>query len=252
MSLLMSGVLFAQVEDFETEETEAVETNLPVFHEREPVSNLETFARKLVGGYMVNLFIDGGWLMWPLLFLGIWGMALVIWKLVALQYAKINVVKFLDDILPLIKEKKYVDAIEYANNARGPIAAMVHAGLLKTDKGVEAVEKAIDNTATVEMAFLERQLVSMSTVINLAPLVGFFGTILGMIVAFQAIAAAGDIDPTIVAEGIELALITTMAGLAVAIPVQLFYNIILQMIDNIVLDMQRASDKIIETLVENK
>jgi biopolymer transport protein ExbB len=218
----------------------------------ETMSGLEIFARKLVGGYIVTLFINGGWLMWPILFLGIWGIAICIWKYVALTYAKINVTNFLNEIVPLVKEKKYKEAIEIAEKTRGPIAAVISAGLQKSDRGLESVEKAIENTATIEMAFLERQFISMSTVINLAPLVGFFGTILGMIVAFDAIAAAGDVDPTIVADGISLALITTLAGLAVAIPVQLLFNILLQMVDNIVLDMQRTIDKITETFVENK
>jgi len=228
------------------------ETATLFFDEADRMSNLEILARKLVGGFMVKLFIDGGWLMWPILFLGIWGIALCIWKFVALTYAKANVSDFLNDILPLVKNKKYQEAIEVAKKTRGPVAAVIEAGLLKADRGTEAVEKAIENTATIEMAFLEKQFISMSTVINLAPLVGFFGTILGMIVAFDAIAAAGDVDPTIVADGISLALITTMAGLAVAIPVQLFFNILLQMVDNIVLDMQRAIDKVVETFVENK
>jgi len=216
------------------------------------MSGLEIFARKLVGSYLVSLFEKGGLVMWPILLLFIWGLAICIWKLVALSYAKINVSNFLTGIVPLIKEKKYTEALEYAKKSRGPVSAIVVSGLLKVELGNEAVEKAIENTATVEMAFLEKQFLSMSTVITLAPLLGFFGTIQGMIIAFDRIAAAGDVDPTIVAEGISVALITTLAGLAVAIPIQLLFNIELQMVDNLVLDMQRASDKVMETIVENK
>jgi biopolymer transport protein ExbB len=259
VALLMVGLLTAMLiatengmNDSEVPPSYIDENFESIFDDVPTMSNLELFARKLVGGFMVKLFIDGGWLMWPILFLGIWGMAICIWKLVALSYAKINTTEFINTIIPLVKEKKYEEAIKLCADTRGPVSTVISAGLMKVDRGVPAVEKAIENTATIEMAFLEKQFISMSTVINLAPLVGFFGTILGMIVAFDAIAAAGDVDPTIVADGISLALITTLAGLAVAIPVQLFFNILMQMVDNIVLDMQRTIDKVTETLVENK
>jgi len=261
--MIIMGILFSTTLLFsqaavptalaEESEIDTLAVEVPIVETEVPqMGSLETFARKLVGSYLVTLFIDGGVVMWPILLLFIWGLAISIWKLVALMYAKINVTNFLNDICPLIKDKKYKEALEYAQKTRGPVAAMVISGLLKIDKGTEAVEKAIENTATVEMAFLEKQFISMSTVITLGPLLGFFGTIQGMIVAFDAIAAAGDVDPTIVAEGISVALITTLAGLAVAIPIQLFFNIELQLVDNIVLDMQRASDKVLETIVENK
>ena len=135
---------------------------------------------------------------------------------------------------------------------RGPVAAILHAGLIKADKGVEAVEKAIENAGVIEMAFLEKGFIPLSTTINLAPMFGFFGTVVGMIRAFRDIAAAGEVEPTIVASGIQIALITTAAGLAVAIPVQFFNNMFLGMVDGLVMDMQRGSEKIIEALVENK
>jgi len=257
MGLLITTGLFAQDNNNEYNEYDREEINgsaniALLFEETEPMPMLEIFARKLVGGYLVKLFIDGGWLNWPILFLFIWGMAMSIWKLVSLSYAKVNVTNFLNAIVPLVKEKKYNEAIELCNKTRGPVSAVIYAGLMKTDRGIEAVEKAIENTATIEMATLEKQFISMSSVINLAPLVGFFGTILGMRIAFDAIAAAGDVDPTIVAEGISVALVTTMTGLSVAIPVQFFFNMAIQMVDGIVLDMQRAIDKVTETFVENK
>jgi len=128
----------------------------------------------------------------------------------------------------------------------------MHQGLLKVDKGVEAVEKAVENAGVIEMAFLEKGFIPLSTVITLAPMFGFFGTIVGMIRAFADIAAAGEVEPTIVANGIQIALITTAAGLAIAIPMQFFNNLFLGMIDGLVMDMQRGSEKLIETLVEHK
>jgi len=260
MCLALSCALFAQATqtavptnaDLEEPIEETFEEPVIDIDTAPQMGGLEIFARKLVGSYLVTLFIDGGVVMWPILFLFIWGLAISIWKLVALSYAKINVSNFLNGIIPLIKDKKYKEALEYAQKTRGPVAVMTASGLLKIDISTEAVEKAIENTATVEMAFLEKQFISMSTVITLGPLLGFFGTIQGMIEAFNAIAAAGDVDPTIVADGISIALITTLAGLAVAIPIQLFFNIELQLVDNLVLDMQRASDKVMETIVENK
>ena len=114
------------------------------------------------------------------------------------------------------------------------------------------MEKSIEAAGVIEMAFLEKGFIPLSTTINLAPMLGFFGTMVGMIRAFKDIAAAGEVDPTIVASGIEIALITTAAGLAVAIPVQFFNNMFLGMVDTLVMDMQRGSEKLIETLVENK
>jgi len=256
---LLTSALFAQDADFaeNLNEEEASEQiveapEAPIFIETEPMSGLETFARRLVGGYLVNLFIEGGWCMWPMIVLAIWGVAMLIWKLVALSYAKTNLNAFLNHILPLIRDKKYREASDFANNARGPVASIAYAAILKANTSTEAVEKAIENSATIEMAFLEKGFIAINTTITLAPMFGFFGTILGMIEAFDAIARAGEVDPTIVADGIKIALITTMFGLAIAIPVQFINNVLLQMVDGIVLDMQRASDKIIETIVDNK
>jgi biopolymer transport protein ExbB len=216
------------------------------------MSSLEMFARRIVGSGLVDLFIQGGFVMWPILILVIWALATIIWKLVSLSYAKINVRNFLEKIVPLIEEGEYDEAIEVCEKTRGPVAVIMHMGLLKADKGIEAVEKAIENAGVMEMAFLEKGFIPLSTTINLAPMFGFFGTIVGMIAAFDAIARAGEVEPTIVASGIKIALVTTAAGLAVAIPVQFFNNMFLTMVDGIVLDMQKGTEKLIETLVETK
>jgi biopolymer transport protein ExbB len=253
IGLLCSTVLFAQEEAIEAiEPEENPEIMAPIFDEPAQMSDFEILARKLVGSYLVQLFIDGGIISWPMLFLLIWGLAWVIWKAVALSYARINVGNFLNELLPLVKAKKFTEAIELAKKTRGPVASIAYAGLLKADKTTEALEKAIENTATVEMAFLEKGFISISLTINIAPMVGFLGTIIGMISAFDAIAKAGDVDPTIVAEGIKIALVTTLMGLSVAIPIQFINTILLQMVDGIVIDMQRLSDKLVESIVENK
>jgi len=247
---MFSASLFSQT-DMINESTPA-EITVPTFNEIEPMSNFETLARRLVGSYMVQLFLDGGMVSWPLLLLLIWGLSWSIWKIVALSYGKININNFLNQITPLIKAKKYAQAAEIAKNERGPVAAIAYAGLLKAEKDIESLEKAIENASTIEMAFLEKGLIAIAMTINLAPMIGFWGTIVGMISAFDAIAKAGDVDPTIVAEGIKIALVTTFMGLAIAIPIQFINTIVFQMIDGIVLDMQRTADKIVESVIENK
>ena len=241
------------VSDVTTDNAASTTTNDVVeFDESPSMSGFEMFARKILGSGFVDLFINGGFTMWPILVLLIWAIATIIWKLVSLSYAKINVNEFLDKIIPLIKEHKYAEAIKISETTKGPVAAVVHAGLLKADMGIEAVEKAIENAGILEMAFLEKGFIPISTTINLAPMLGFFGTMVGMIAAFDAISKAGEVDPTIVASGMKIALITTAAGLAVAIPTQFFNNMFLSMVDGLVMDIQKGSEKVIETLVENK
>jgi biopolymer transport protein ExbB len=261
VNFLITAVVFAQdqpaeenaVEDAivdETTDTEVVEAEAPL-DESPEAGGLEVFARKIVGSGFVDIFINGGFVMWPILILVIWGLATIIWKIISLTYARINLNDFLEKVIPLVEQKKYKDAIQICEETKGPVAAVMHSGLLKVDKGIEAVEKAVENAGIIEMAFLEKGFIPLSTTINLAPMFGFFGTIVGMIRAFRDIAAAGEVEPTIVANGIEIALITTAAGLAVAIPVQFFNNMFLGMVDSLVMDMQRGSEKLIETLVEN-
>jgi len=252
LNFFFSVVAFAQEEVLEEETVnEVIEEEIP-FEESPQVGGIEMLARKLVGSGLVELFIEGGFVMWPILILVIWALATIIWKIVSLSYAKVNLNNFFDTLVPLVSEKKYDEAIKLCEKTRGPVAAIIHAALHKADKGIEAVEKSIEAAGVIEMAFLEKGFIPLSTTINLAPMLGFFGTMVGMIRAFKDIAAAGEVDPTIVATGIEIALITTAAGLAVAIPVQFFNNMFLGMVDTLVMDMQRGSEKRIETLVENK
>jgi biopolymer transport protein ExbB len=232
-----------------TEEAGEVDTKVD-----EPVemSSLESIARNLVGSGLVDIFIQGGFAMWPMLALLIWAMGVIIWKLISLSYASANIKEILGQVIPMIEEKKFKEASEYCGNQRGPVATIIHVGLLKANKGVDAVEKTIDNAAALEMAYLEKGFNPLGTTITLAPMFGFFGTLVGMIQAFDAIAAAGEVDPTIVADGIKVALITSAGGLAIAIPVQFFNNIFQTWCDKLIIDMQLASEKVVEALVEVK
>ncbi|MCK5051507.1 MAG: MotA/TolQ/ExbB proton channel family protein, partial [Candidatus Cloacimonetes bacterium] len=229
---MFTAIAFAQEEIVEEETaikeivaeevvTEEAVVEVP-FEETSQSGGLEMFARKIVGSGLVDLFIQGGFVMYPMLLLLIWGIATIIWKIISLSYAKVNLNDFLGKVIPLIESKKYAEALKLCEETKGPVAAVMHNGLLKVDKGIDAVEKAIENAGIIEMAFLEKGFIPLSTTINLAPMFGFFGTIVGMIRAFSDIAAAGEVEPTIVATGIQIALITTAAGLAVAIPMQFF------------------------------
>lgn len=210
---------------------------------------LESFAELVFGSGMVKWFKDGGWAMWPILFVAIYGLAYIVWKFIAMIYGRVNLNVFLGKVIPLVQAKKFKEAAEIAKGTRGPVAAIVYAGLLKADGGVAAVEKAIENAAMIEMSYLEKGFLELSTAITLAPMLGFLGTVSGMISAFDAIAAARAVDATIVASGIKIALITTQAGLIVAIPVQFFNNIFVTMVDSMVIDMQRATEKVIEAML---
>ena len=143
-------------------------------------------------------------------------------------------------------------AKEICRNTRGPIAGIFYQGLQRMDKGVDAVEKTIMSYGSVEMGRLERGTTWISLFIALAPMLGFMGTVIGMIGAFDAIEAAGDISPSLVAGGIKVALLTTVFGLIVAIILQIFYNYIMSAIDNIVNKMEDASIDFVDMIADYK
>jgi biopolymer transport protein ExbB len=265
MNLFIGSILFAQ--ETVAKDTQAVvkdsaavangaqtveNKNTTPLEKAPQMSGLEMLARKIVGSGLVDIFLQGGFAMWPILILFIWALSVVIWKLVALSYAKINISNLIEKIKPMIEKGNYKEAVIACENSRGPVSVIIAQGLLKADKGLEAVEKAIENSSALEMAYLDKGFSALGTTIALAPMFGFFGTLIGMIQAFDAIAKAGEVDPTIVADGIKVALITSAAGLAVAIPIQFFNNVFQTMVDALIIDMQIGSEKVIETLVESK
>ncbi|MDE2698315.1 MAG: MotA/TolQ/ExbB proton channel family protein [Gemmatimonadetes bacterium] len=199
---------------------------------------------------MVDLFIKGGNFMYPLLVMLFFGVVVMIERFYTLFKAHINAKEFMVELQDALKQNGPEGAAELCSNTRGPVATVLHAGLLRLDRGIEHVEKSIEESGAIEMAFLERGLVWLSTVANLAPLVGFLGTVSGMIRAFNDIAAAGDVDPSVVAGGISEALITTASGLVVAIPVQAAYNFFLSKIDKIIIDLQESSNQFVDDLIQ--
>ena len=198
----------------------------------------------------LDLFNDGGTFMWPILICLIFGIAVSIERGWTLSRASVNTRKFLANIKKALNEGGIEKATDVCANTRGPVASIFHAGLLRVDRGIEHVEKAIMNAGSIEMAFLEKGLVWLATVISVAPMLGFLGTVWGMVEAFRAIAAANDISPSIVANGISTALLTTMFGLVVAILIQIVNNYFISRIDQLIVDMEESSVDLVDTLIE--
>jgi len=196
---------------------------------------------------------DGGpAIMWTLVVLFVLGLAITLWRLVVIILAMMNTRSLYNKVYNALQDREngLKKAAEICSKTPGPVATIVHAGLSRVHKGIEHVEKAVESAGTVEMAFLENGLVWLATIANIAPLIGFFGTVVGMIRAFKDIAAAGDVEPTIVATGISIALITTAGGLLVAIPIQMAYNLCVFLIDRIVVSMEENASRFIDTLVD--
>jgi len=201
-------------------------------------------------GFVLEKFEQGGSFMWPLLIASIIGLAVIIERFWTLSRARVNTTKLMSQVIGALKQDGVQASIEVCQRTRGPIAAILHAGLMRAPKGPEAVEKAIESAGTIEMSFLQRGLIILASIANVAPLLGFLGTVSGMIHAFEAIAAAEQVSAKLVASGISEALITTAAGLMIAIPVQLFNNYFISRIDRFVLEMEEASIELVDTLVD--
>lgn len=203
------------------------------------------------GGTFMGYMRDGGPVMWFLLALSIIALAFIIERFVALRRARINVNEFLAKIRKaLIVNHSVREAIKICEQYRGPVASIMKAGLLKYGQPKEDIEKTIENAALYEMGRLERGLTVLATVANIAPLLGFLGTVTGMINAFDALMEAGLTNPGLVAGGISEALITTAAGLIVAIPVQMAYNYFMTRINRFVRDIETATNMLLETFIE--
>ncbi len=198
---------------------------------------------------LVEKFNEGGDFMWPVLICLVLGLAIAFERIITLNLADINTRKFLMEVKKALDEGGIEAAIEVCARTRGPVAAVFQAGLLRAHEGIDAVEKAIISYGSIEMSFLERGLVWLSLFISLAPMLGFLGTVVGMVVAFDAIEQAGDISPSLVARGIKIALLTTVGGLIVAIILQVFYNYCVSKIDRLVTEMEEAALELIDSLV---
>lgn len=198
-------------------------------------------------------FIEGDWkFMTPVLLCLILGLAIAIERIITLNLATTNSKKLLVRVEDALNEGGVDAALDVTRNTRGPVASIFTQGLMRMSEGVDMVEKSIISYGSVEMGRLEKGLVWISLFISIAPMLGFMGTVIGMIGAFDAIEAAGDISPSLVAGGIKIALLTTVAGLIVAIILQLFYNYCVSKIDSLVNDMEDASIALVDLLVKHK
>ncbi len=198
-------------------------------------------------------FIEGGpEFMGIVLIALILGLALCIERIIYLNMATTNNAKLLGDIDGALSSGGVEAAKEVCRNTRGPVASIFYQGLDRMEEGLEMVEKSIIAYGSVQMGNLERGISWISLFIALAPMLGFMGTVIGMIGAFDAIEAAGDISPSLVAGGIKVALLTTVFGLIVAIILQIFYNYIVAKVDSIVNSMEDASISLVDLLYKHK
>ena len=196
---------------------------------------------------------DGGpSIMWPLVIMFVLALAITLWRLTVILIALFNTRSLYRKVHAALQDREngIRNAMDICVKTPGPVATILHAGLSRAHHGIEHVEKAVQSAGAVEMSFLENGLIWLATIANVAPLLGFFGTVVGMIIAFQAIARAGDVEPTIVASGISIALITTAGGLIVAMPTQIAYNLCVWLIDRVVVNMDESTNKLIDTLVD--
>ncbi|MDZ7763301.1 MAG: MotA/TolQ/ExbB proton channel family protein [Melioribacteraceae bacterium] len=200
--------------------------------------------------YLQEKFAEGGGFMWPILGCLVLGLGFSFERIWTLSRASMNTKKFIVQVKDALQKGGVQEAMKVCENTRGSIASVFHAGLLRADEGIDAAEKAIMAYGAIEMGFLERGLIWISTFITIAPMLGFTGTVFGMIEAFDAIKEAAQLSPAVVAGGISIALLTTLFGLIVAIILQVFYNYFVARIDKLVADMEESSIELIDALYE--
>ncbi len=176
------------------------------------------------------------------------GIIVIIWKFFSLLAKTSSTRKVLREVDELLAGQRIDEALELTRESRSPGAKILYAGLERHEEGTERVMKAIENQGLIELSKLESGLVVLATLTNIAPLLGFLGTVVGMIIAFQSIEAAGEVEATLVAGGIKVALLTTAAGLTIAIPMSIFHNYFVARIDGLVIDMEESAQKMIDAL----
>ncbi len=199
---------------------------------------------------LLTIFRDGGFMMVPLVLCSLVALGVILAKGWTLIVAHLDSKRLLQEIEELGTTGRVDEALERARETRGPVAAILMSGLqrVKEKHSGKDVTKAIATTGTIELDFLERGMVILATIANVAPMLGFLGTVIGMISAFAAIEAAGQVEPALVASGIKVALITTASGLAIAIPVNVFYNWFVSRIDTLITDMERGAAAVLDLI----
>ncbi len=196
-------------------------------------------------------FLEGGagW-MAPILIFVILGLAIAIERILYLNLSTINSKKLIAKVEAALKKGGIEEAKNVVRDTKGPIASIFYQGLDRYDQGMDNVEKAVVSYGSVQIAQMESGLVWIGLFISLSPMLGFMGTVVGMVGAFDSIQAAGDVSPTLVAGGIKVALLTTLAGLIAAVILQLFYSYIISKIDSLTMDMEDSSITLVDMLTE--
>jgi biopolymer transport protein ExbB len=242
---LSFGAAFAQDATETPAQEVAVEEAAPVAE----VEAVEELAGEPMHFALMKKFLEGGWeWMLPVLVCLVLGLAIAIERILYLTMAQINTKKFVAEVEKLLNEKGVEAAKEYCRNTRGPIASIYYQGLMRYDQGLEAVEKAVVSYGSVQQGQMESGLSWISLFIALSPSLGFMGTVVGMIQAFDDIQAQATISPAVVAGGIKVALLTTMMGLIAAVILQVFFNYILSKIEGEVVKMEDTSITLVDML----
>jgi len=197
---------------------------------------------------MVQLFIDGGGFMWPILFIFIIGFVFVIERLYHLIKGLSSNEEFAYDIAATVKDSGIDSAKAKCEGAVGPIANLCLSALDRANLGADEAEHALDHSGSIEMASMEKNMTWISLCIATAPMIGFLGTVWGMIQAFNDIKMANDISPAVVAGGISVALLTTAFGLIVAVVLQVFQNAVLYIIDNQIVTLQKSTTALLHAI----
>ena len=198
---------------------------------------------------MLNYFFRGGIMMYPLFLASVLALAIIINKLQVLSRARTGEREVMSRIKGLVDQKRIEQAVAVCNNSKGPVASILKAGLSQYDKGQKAMEDAFETQASEEVPLLESYLPALATIAAVSTLMGFTGTVIGMIRAFDSIAAASATSPAIVASGISEALITTATGLLIAIPTLLFYRYFVHRVDKLVSEIERYCKELIKILI---
>ena len=202
-------------------------------------------------GQVYTYFIQGGIFMWPILLFSLIALAVIIERLIVFHRAKVNVNEFLTKVRKaLLVNRNVKEAIKVCEQYRGPVASVTKAGLLRYGHDRQDIEKTIENAALYELDRLERRLSILATTANVEPMLGFLGTVSGMIKSFGTLATQGLSNPGAVAAGISEALITTAAGLIIALPMQLAYNYYTTRINKFVRDIETSANMLLETYGE--
>ncbi|MFA5649755.1 MAG: MotA/TolQ/ExbB proton channel family protein [Proteiniphilum sp.] len=245
MSVGLSSVLFAQ----ETTPEEATEQVAAT-----PVETAPVVVQETAGGAHQALkvkFIEGGAGFMSLIAIClILGLAFCLERIIYLSLADVDPDAFLNKVGDALDRGDVEGAKDIARDTRGPVASIVYQGLLRLDQGADAVERSIVNYGGVQSGLLERNLSWITLFIAIAPSLGFLGTVIGMVMAFDDIQRAGDMSPTIVAGGMKVALITTVGGLVVAIILQIIYNYILSKMEGILNKMEDASITFLDQVIK--